>query len=137
MPLLCRQAEGKGEGQEELGCRGSVASGVACSERQHRTLQVGLAEDSAEAALAALLAGPYAKSDEEWAGEIESQCAAVGPLDTVLEVGIIQDGLCEHLVVCYQYHAGMCFQIWEAAMGLLNTSLEVDIGWLCQQKGTM
>ena len=64
--------------------------------KKRSAAEAGLADDTAEAALAALLAGPYAKSDEEWAGEAGTQCAAVGLLDTVLEVGpdwlVGQDG---------------------------------------------
>ena len=56
--------------------------------KKRSAAEAGLADDSAEAALAALLAGPYARSDEEWAGEVGTQCAAVGLLDTVLEVSI-------------------------------------------------
>ena len=105
--------------------------------KKRSAAEAGLADDSAEAALAALLAGPYAKSDAEWAGEIDTQCAAVGLLDTVLEVGIGclvgQDGVCEHRAA--KSNSGMSCRGWRAALWLLDNVLEVGIGFLCQGRG--
>ena len=103
--------------------------------KKRSAAEAGLADDSAEAALAALLAGPYVKSDEEWAGEIDTQCAAVGLLETVLEVGgcclVGQDGVCERHAA---KRALAYFRVWIAALGLLGTILEVGIGCFCQRR---
>ena len=136
----------------------------------------GLADDSAKAALAALLAGPYARSGEEWAGDIK-QCAAVGLLDIVLEVGIGclvgQDGVHEcraakntptcavrpgercwsSLAPSWRWELGVLWvntsivsiklprALWHAmlalraAMGLLNTFLEVTLAGIAREMG--
>ena len=147
---LIMQAEGElEEGREEGLVHAKHASKPYCKSlyapstgrqkakrkgKKRSAAEAGLADDSAEAALAALLAGPYAKSDEEWAGEIDTQCAAGGHLDTILEVdrgclvgrgGVRERHAARNALACASW-------VWRAALGLRSTFLDMGVGWCCQ-----